>query len=215
MGKSNKKKEDNTYEERHSLHDHPLRYQKAQGPYKCNGCKQPGFTTCLKCPNNICDFYLHKDCFQAEHSPLITHKFMEKCRFYYHASPFLVSDKYCNACGLNILGFRYECSTHGENPHDLHPTCANIDFEMDWDGLKLELRDKVESKCLHCDQRYPAEECVGFTGWKWVSEERYHGFPFCFSGRKICFHVKCMNEIMAPKEKKFDEYEMYHKCSIE
>lgn len=212
MGKSD---EEEGLKERHSLHQHPLRYQKAEGPYKCNGCKQPGFTTCFKCPQDICDFHLHEDCFRAEKNTYTTHKYMQACRFDYHASPPRVKNRYCDACGLDILGFRYECSEHKDNPHDLHPTCAYIDPKMDWDGLELTLRDKVKSKCFHCDERYPAEACKGFTGWKWVAKERYYRFPFCFSGKKICYHVKCLNEIMAPKEEEFDEFEMYHICSPE
>ncbi|KAL8132532.1 hypothetical protein AgCh_008134 [Apium graveolens] len=198
MGKS----AESEFEFVHGSHKHTLREHHAREPYKCNGCKMPGSRTCFKCVDELCNFYLHLDCFTAEQVTTLRHPLLEDCDFDYHKSPPPGEDvPYCDACGLDILGFRYRCFTksHLHNPHDLHPTCANLEEDMIWGRFKLKLLDNVESRCLHCDEKYPTEDCIRFTGWKWVAENhKYWGYPFCFSGKKICFHVKCMNEIQAP-----------------
>lgn len=211
MGKSEEYNDNDVIEREfvHGSHKHTLREHHAREPYKCNGCKMPGSQICFKCTDEVCHFYLHLECFAAEQNTTRRHPLLKDCDFDYHESPPQVADRggdvpYCDACGLDILGFRYQCFTksHLHNPHDLHPTCANLKKEMVWGSLKLKLLDNVESRCLHCDEKYPTEGCIRFTGWKWVAKERYWGYPFCFSGRKICFHVKCMNEIQAPGYRK-------------
>ncbi|XP_063948236.1 protein VACUOLELESS GAMETOPHYTES-like [Daucus carota subsp. sativus] len=192
----------------HGSHKHTLRVHHAREPYKCNGCKMPGSRICFKCVDELCHFHLHPACFAAETVPTLRHTLLDDCDFEYHESPPQVAHHggdfpYCDACGLDILGFRYRCFTksHGLNPHDLHPTCMNLEKDMEYRGIKLKLKNNEESRCLHCGEKYPTEGCIRFTGWKWVAKDEKHwdwGFPFCLWGRKICYHVKCMNEMQAP-----------------
>nr|XP_017241164.1 PREDICTED: uncharacterized protein LOC108213890 [Daucus carota subsp. sativus] len=198
------------YEAHVSHPGHKLRfYSKAPDPnYECYGCKLPGDTNSyLRCPYENCSFYLHRVCYKFKPShPPAWHKFFPHCEFLlYDGITAEVSDhsgdfSYCDACGEDIRGFRYRCrpddDSHPQGNHDVHPTCFHRKDDITMNsGVRLELKDKVKSRCLLCKKRYPAEECVGFTGWKWVSEDReYWGFPYCFTGTKMCFHLKCLNE---------------------
>ncbi|WOG96377.1 hypothetical protein DCAR_0415712 [Daucus carota subsp. sativus] len=193
----------------HGSHKHTLRDHVAPEPYRCNGCKMPGSKICFKCVDGLCNFYLHPECFAAEQMNTLRHPLLEDCDFEYHESPPKVAAgghvPYCDACGLDILGFRYRCFTksHLGNPHDLHPTCANLREEMTWDSLKLELLNNVETRCLHCENKYSTDRYIPFNGWKWVAkDQKYWGYPSCLWGRKVCFHVKCMYEIQSPGYKR-------------
>lgn len=208
------------YEAHVSHPDHKLRfYSKSPDPnYECDGCKLPADTNSyLRCPYENCFFYLHQVCYKFRPSPRPSwHKFFPQCEFkLYDGITAEVADQsgdfpypYCDACGEDIKGFRYRCTpyddSHPPGNHDLHPTCLHRDADATIEnrGVPLKLKDKVKSKCVECKKRYPAEECIGFTGWKWVSEDRdYWGFPYCFTGTKLCFHLKCMNEILRKQMK--------------
>ncbi|KAK1383972.1 hypothetical protein POM88_021707 [Heracleum sosnowskyi] len=187
--------------ESHDIKDHELRFHlKPPGSYICNDCKMPDDTNpCLKCPYEKCEFVIHKICYKTMPDSTHSHKFF-KCKFTFHHNPIPNrGDVYCDACGDDISGYSYRCDCPN-NYHDLHPTCAHIpegSTRKTEKGTILELKDKENSKCLLCRKKYPVESCIRFTGWKWVARKRDWGFPFCFSGRKICYHLKCKNKIEA------------------
>lgn len=189
---------------KHDSHQHKLRFHlKPPGSYICNGCELPGdLYPCFKCPNEDCfkkPFHLHQVCYKAKRELESQLPPFFECQFIYQersVSDNGGDDHYCDACGMDIKGFMsYRCN-ETDNHHDMHPTCADLQENSTITtrkGILYELKDKVNSKCLHCGKRYPAEECMRFTGWKWVSKKRYWSFPLC--SRKKCYHIKCMNEI--------------------
>ncbi|KAK1383983.1 hypothetical protein POM88_021718 [Heracleum sosnowskyi] len=184
----------------HDIKDHGLRfYVVPPERYVCKVCNMPGDLEepCFKCPFEKCNYSIHKICCIKKPGSTTSHQFFD-CKFTFHHNPAPNrGDVYCDACGVDISGYSYSCDCP-DDCHDLHPTCAHIPIDRKRKtekGTVLELIKKDDSKCLLCRKKYPVESCVRFTGWKWVARKRYRGFPFCFFGRKICYHLQCMKKI--------------------
>ncbi|KAL8124182.1 hypothetical protein AgCh_011988 [Apium graveolens] len=190
------------YHSSHGIEGHKLRfYIVPPEKYVCNDCKMPGDQEepCFKCPFEKCKYSIHKICYIKRPGSTTAPQFFD-CKFTLHHDPVPSrGDVYCDACGEDILGYSYRCDCP-DKYHDLHPICAHIPVDSTRKtekGTVLELIKKDKSKCLLCRNKYPVESCVRFTGWKWIARKRDWAFPFCFSGRKICYHLQCMNKIEA------------------
>ncbi|KAL5057122.1 hypothetical protein RYX36_028726 [Vicia faba] len=126
---------------------------------------------------NNCDYVLHGECAYPE--PCAFHHFFEKNYFEFHKKPPGDKERYCDACGKDILGFVYHCSTTG---YDLHPCCLKLKNSIsDESGsVRLELSKKVRSKCVKCKH----VSVVGkVKGW-------------CYYDRNSCYHVSCFKDLI-------------------
>ncbi|KAJ9160109.1 hypothetical protein P3X46_025540 [Hevea brasiliensis] len=165
---------------------HPRHYLKLEHPstpYFCDGCKELGFGRCYRCRN--CMFYMHEEC-AIPSSPTYHHLF-EGCRFdFYKRSP-TFGDRICDACGKDVKGFLYHCSSRG---YDMHPNCAKLPLTLSSEGVTLELKKKASSACQKC------RILSGPKSWFYVS-----------TCRRYCLHVACIKEMIleAWKNKYFDQ----------
>ncbi|XP_010255009.1 PREDICTED: uncharacterized protein LOC104595803 [Nelumbo nucifera] len=149
---------------------HKLRFEYAEAPFKCDGCKEAGIGSRYKC--NVCDFDLHMHC--ALPSPSISHPFYTKCSFQFLPRPPGDMPRFCNACEKDVNGFVYHCKSCG---FDLHPTCANLPRVIEDGEVKLYLYRKLSSACHKC----------GRKGRSW---------SYRSSCKKYNLHVACAKEIL-------------------
>ncbi|KAL0348388.1 UNVERIFIED_CONTAM: hypothetical protein Sangu_1066600 [Sesamum angustifolium] len=85
---------------------HNLKFEYAEAPFKCDGCKEVGIGSSYKCGGAACNFDLHTHC--AVPSPSITHPFYTKCSFQFLSRPPGQEARYCNACEKSVTG---SCTT--------------------------------------------------------------------------------------------------------
>lgn len=172
---------------KHSSHDseHFLLLKHPRKPYECDGCKGLGLGPCYKCEHEDCNFYLHEECAKA--TPSASHPF-SKCTLRFHSRAPQKGERYCDACGQDVLGFVYQCK-HNKNPHDYHPSCLKLQRTLTADdGTRLHLREKLPSKCLNCGSRKTSN---GIKGWSYVSS--------CGQYR---YHVACVKDMILKKRLK-------------
>ncbi|KAI5431380.1 uncharacterized protein LOC127131726 [Lathyrus oleraceus] len=159
-------------------HKHLLRQKPPGAPFTCSGCRQLGFGSNYHCQNSShCNYVLHGEC--AYPDPYAFHPFFEKSYFEFHKKPPGDRERYCDACGKDILGFVYHCSRTG---YDLHPCCLKLKNSItDESGtVTLKLSKKVDSKCVKCKHR----SVVGnVKGW-------------CYYDRNSCYHVSCFKDLI-------------------
>ncbi|KAG6413358.1 hypothetical protein SASPL_126067 [Salvia splendens] len=118
-------------------HAHNLKFEYAEAPFKCDGCKEAGIGSRYKC-GGACEFELHTHC--GIPSPTITHPFYHKCSFQFMRRPPGPVARYCNACEKDVVGFVYHCRLCG---FDLHPCCAKLPMMIDDGEIKLYMYKKV------------------------------------------------------------------------
>ncbi|XVF83651.1 hypothetical protein PTKIN_Ptkin16aG0507100 [Pterospermum kingtungense] len=160
----------------HFSHPHRLHLESTEAPYRCDGCKEEGFGRCYQCPYEDCNFHLHEECGNASLS--ISHPYLKTCNLKFHQKNPTSKDRYCDACGMDINGFVYQCSH--KDAHDLHPCCAKLPKALSNNGVEIYLSKEVRSKCLRCERKVIAN---GVKGWSYVS-----------SCGKYCYHVACVRE---------------------
>ncbi|WVZ04613.1 hypothetical protein V8G54_017959 [Vigna mungo] len=163
---------------------HPERQMqlKPQGsPYRCSGCREVGFGRSYHCEKKNCGYILHEECATAV--SLAFHRFFPRSHFEFYEKAPGHRVRYCDACGNDVLGFVYHCSSTG---YDLHPCCLKLkDSISDEEGLvSLELCQKVPSKCVQCKHKNVVD---GIRGWSYVSSD---------SGGKCCYHVWCVKQLI-------------------
>ncbi|KAH6780002.1 Cysteine/Histidine-rich C1 domain family protein [Perilla frutescens var. hirtella] len=123
----------------HYSHPHNLKFEYAEAPFMCDGCKEAGIGSRYKCcggggGGGACNYDLHTHC--ALPSPSIRHPFYTKCSFQFLSRPPGPVARYCNACQKDVAGFVYHCSLCG---FDLHPCCAKLPMMIDDGEIKLYL----------------------------------------------------------------------------
>lgn len=165
----------------HSSHpQHKLRFEYAEVPFKCDGCKEVGIGSRFKC--GICDYDLHRQCAQPSVAPL-RHPFYPKCAFQFLARPPGDGPRFCNACERDVAGFVLHCYSCG---FDLHPCCAALPTVIEAaasggsgssGGVRLYLYKKASSECHRC----------GRKGRSW---------SYRSSCKKYNLHVACVMEIL-------------------
>ncbi|KAJ6350240.1 hypothetical protein OIU78_006412 [Salix suchowensis] len=148
---------------KHPSHgQHYLLLKLPHEPYWCNGCMGLGFGPCYECEHEACGFYLHEECANA--APSTSHPF-SKCSLKFHYNAPQGDARYCDACGEDVSGFVYQCSH--KHPHDYHPRCLKLPRTLTaGDGLILQLRKELPSKCLRCGSRKTSNR---IQGWCYVS----------------------------------------------
>ncbi|KAJ6325255.1 hypothetical protein OIU76_012354 [Salix suchowensis] len=163
----------------HSSHSgHFLLLKYPQEPYKCEGCKELGFGRCYECEHEDCSFYLHEECAHA--TPSAFHSFL-KCSLKFHPRAPQGGERFCDACGQDVLGFVYQCKH--KRPHDYHPSCLKLKRTLiTEDGTRLHLKEKPPSKCLNCRSSRTSN---GIKGWSYVS-----------SCGQYCYHVACVKDMI-------------------
>ncbi|WJX75590.1 hypothetical protein P8452_59109 [Trifolium repens] len=120
-------------------HQHSLQLKPAGAPHTCSGCGELGFGSSYHCENFNCNYILHEECAYPE--PYAFHPFFEKSYFEFHKKPPGHRTRYCDACGKDVLGFVYHCSS---TKLDLHPCCLKLKHSIsDESGnVNLELSHK-------------------------------------------------------------------------
>ncbi|KAI3832478.1 hypothetical protein MKX03_008984 [Papaver bracteatum] len=165
------------YTERHH-HSHPceLHMKNHQTtPYICDGCNQTGMGLSFSCER--CNYDLHPDCVFASSS--ICHPFYKNCNFEFYNRPSGVLERFCDGCGGDIKGFAYHCDQSGR---DLHPCCSKLPIQIEAEGVKLCLHEKLTSKCSWCGKRRLWNQV---TGWSYVSTcDDFH------------FHINCVRDMI-------------------
>lgn len=158
----------------HYSHPHNLKFEYAEAPFKCDGCKEAGIGSRYKCGGGggACNYDLHTHC--AIPSPSITHPFYTKCSFQFLSRPPGPVARYCNACEKDVAGFVYHCRLCG---FDLHPCCAKLPMMIDDGEIKLYLYKKVSAACHRC----------GRKGRSW---------SYRTSCKKYNLHVACVREML-------------------
>ncbi|KAF9599335.1 hypothetical protein IFM89_036633 [Coptis chinensis] len=170
-------------------HDHNLILEHDKTPYKCDGCKEPGWGPRYRCEE--CNYDLHMDCALASGS--LSHSFYENCTFEFLESAPSRCDRFCDACTRDIQGFVYHCHKTG---YDLHPCCANLPYILQGDGLELHLNENISSKCVKCRR---TKLWGKIKGWSYRSTDKeYH------------IHVACVKDMVVENWKKgyFSEVEI-------
>jgi hypothetical protein len=162
-------------------HEHSLQRKPPGAPYKCSGCKEQGFGSSYHCENINCNYILHEECANPD-SNSYTHPFFEKSNFEFHKKP-PGYGRYCDACGKDVLGYVYHCSSTNI---DLHPCCLNLKHSIsDESGnVTLKLSHRVRPKCAKCKHKY----VVGrVQGWSY------------YDGNSCCYHVSCLKDLILEK----------------
>ncbi|KAI3832477.1 hypothetical protein MKX03_008983 [Papaver bracteatum] len=159
-------------------HSHPcklLMTNHRQSPYICDGCNQIGLGLSFSCER--CNYDLHQDCISASSS--MRHPFYKTCNFKFYDSPPGERERFCDGCGGDIKGYVYHCD---QSDRDLHPCCSKLPNQIEYEGVKLLLQEKLASKCSWCGKRRLWDQV---TGWSYVST--------CDSFQ---FHVNCVKEML-------------------
>ncbi|KAL5710875.1 hypothetical protein ACHQM5_021386 [Ranunculus cassubicifolius] len=161
----------------HLYHWHNLELQHSKTEYTCDGCKERGWGTRYRCEE--CNYDLHKSC--ALVTPTMFHSFYQNCFFEFHENA--KGQRYCNACGKDVLGFAYHCSETG---YDLHPCCATLPRVLQGDNVELHLCESLLTSCGKCR----GKELFGkIKGWSYKSTGKGHHF-----------HVSCVKEMVIEAE---------------
>jgi hypothetical protein len=113
-------------------HQHSLQLKPAGAPHTCSGCGELGFGSSYHCENFNCNYILHEECAYPDYS-YVFHPFFEKSNFEFYNTPPGYRARYCDACGKDVLGYVYHCTSTNI---DLHPCCLK---------LKIVFPMKVES----------------------------------------------------------------------
>ncbi|KAJ1443169.1 hypothetical protein SESBI_00453 [Sesbania bispinosa] len=160
-------------------HSHSLEFKPSGAPYRCSGCKELGFGSSYRCEFNNCSYILHQECANAV-SPAF-HSFFKGSCFEFHERAPGYRTRICDACGKDVKGFVYHCSSTG---FDLHPCCLNLKDSVSDEGgnVTLKLSQKVPSKCLKCNHRSVVNKV---KGWSYVC-----------SDNSSCYHVSCVKELI-------------------
>ncbi|XP_026397907.1 uncharacterized protein LOC113293505 [Papaver somniferum] len=163
-------------ERRHHSHSCKLHMTNHQeSPYICDGCNQIGLGLSFSCER--CSYDLHPDCISASSS--MRHPYYKTSNFKFHDRPPGVRERFCDGCGGDIKGFSYHCD---RSCRDLHPCCSKLPSQIEHEGVKLLLQEKLASKCSWCGKRRLWDQV---TGWSYVST--------CDSFQ---FHVNCVKEML-------------------
>lgn len=149
---------------------HKLKFEYADVPFKCDGCKEIGMGSSYKC--SICEYDLHMHC--AIPGPSIYHPFYPKCSFIFMSRPPGIVPRYCNACERGVTGFLYHCRSCG---FDLHPCCAQLPTVLDAGEVNMFLYRKVSGCCQRC----------GKKGRSW---------SYRSSDKKYSLHVACVKDML-------------------
>ncbi|KAI3892818.1 hypothetical protein MKX03_002426 [Papaver bracteatum] len=147
-------------ERRH--HSHPcklLMTNHRESPYICDGCNQIGLGLSFSCER--CNYDLHQDCISASSS--MRHPFYKTCNFKFYDSPPGERERFCDGCGGDIKGLSYHCD---QSDRDLHPCCSKLPNQIEYEGVKLLLQEKLASKCSWCGKRRLWDQV---TGWSYKS----------------------------------------------
>ncbi|CAJ2669445.1 unnamed protein product [Trifolium pratense] len=164
-------------------HQHAFQLKPAGAPYTCSGCGQLGFGSRYHCENNIsCNYILHEECVNPV--PYAFHPFFEKSSFEFHKKPPGHRTRYCDACGKDVLGFVYHCSSTNI---DLHPCCLKLQRSISNENVTLELYRKVHSKCAKCKHKHVEGK---FEGWSY------------YDGNSYCYHVSCFKDFIVENLKR-------------
>ncbi|AES78135.1 putative chromatin regulator PHD family [Medicago truncatula] len=158
-------------------HEHSLQRKPPGAPYTCTGCGELGFGSSYHCENINCSYVLHEVC--ANPDPYAFHPFFEKSYFEFHRKPPGYKTRYCNACGKDVLGFVYHCSS---TDYDLHPCCLKLQHSISDDNgnVTLNLSKRVHSKCGKCKHKHVMGKV---QGWSY-----YDG--------NSCYHVSCFKDLI-------------------
>lgn len=149
---------------------HNLRFEYAEVPFKCDGCKEIGIGSSYKC--KTCEYDLHMHC--AIPTPCIYHPFYPQCSFTFMSRPPGSLPRYCNACERGVTGFLYHCKSCG---FDLHPCCAQLPMVLDAGEVNMFLYRKVSGACQRC----------GKKGRSW---------SYRSSNKKSNLHVACVKDML-------------------
>ncbi|KAI3453677.1 hypothetical protein Pfo_010340 [Paulownia fortunei] len=154
--------------------------------FTCHGCRMGGLGERYQC--EPCGKELHKECRFPTRTT--SHDYFGCSTFTFLVKPITRLDKNnrkeyskcCDACGKDICGFSYHCETDNL---DLHPCCLNLEKKLVIKDTVFDLRAKVSSKCIWCENRKISDEKRNVPGWSYVSTcNKYH------------FHVYCMTEMI-------------------
>ncbi|KAF9665450.1 hypothetical protein SADUNF_Sadunf16G0123800 [Salix dunnii] len=103
---------------RHFSHSHPLRPVdvKEEEEIICSGCELDLSGSAYKCTKSICDFFLHKSCFELPRE--LEHPSHPQHLLVLLSSPPCDDSKFtCNACADYGTSFAYHCTTCHFNLH--------------------------------------------------------------------------------------------------
>jgi len=158
-------------------HEHSLERKPPGAPYTCSGCGELGFGSCYHCENINCSYVLHEVC--ANPDPYAFHPFFERSYFEFHQKPPGYKTRYCNACGKDVLGFVYHCSS---TDYDLHPCCLKLQHSISDDNgnVTLDLSKTVHLKCAKCKHKHVMGN---FQGWSYYDGDS-------------CYHVACFKDLI-------------------
>lgn len=156
-------------------HDHELELKNYNKPFKCDKCREDGFTSGYRCKH--CVYDLHKGCMNPK--PEITHDLFQGSNFKFCEKP----GKICDACGMEIHGHSYSCR---EDNLDLHPACSQLPGKLCFGGTYFELCKKVKYKCFWCKREKP----------RWLAETKVAGLCYVSERNKFSCHVHCISQVM-------------------
>ncbi|KAI8522873.1 hypothetical protein RHMOL_Rhmol13G0030900 [Rhododendron molle] len=160
-------------------HDHELELKSYNKPFKCNRCREDGFTSGYRCKHCIYD--LHKGCLNPK--PKITHDLFPGSIFKFHLKFGQKPRKNCDACGMEIHGHSYSCK---EDNLDLHPACSKLPGKLGISGKDFVLCEKVKYKCFWCKKEKP----------NWLAETKVAGLCYVSERDKFSCHVHCLSLVM-------------------
>ncbi|XP_026394269.1 uncharacterized protein LOC113289272 isoform X2 [Papaver somniferum] len=124
----------------HFHHQHKLRFEYSEIPFKCDGCKEVGIGSRYKC--NTCDYDLHTHC--ALPSPSVIHPFYRKCSFQFMSRPPVLDDgdfklflyrkvsASCHKCGRKGRSWSYRSKC---KKYNLHVACVREMLVESWHEL--------------------------------------------------------------------------------
>jgi hypothetical protein len=129
------------------------------------------------CEDINCSYVLHGEC--AYPDPHAFHPFFEKSYFEFHRKPPGYKTRYCNACGKDVLGFVYHCSS---TDYDLHPCCLKLQHSISDDNgnVTLNLSKRVHSKCAKCKHKHVMGNVQGWS----------------YDDGNSCYHVACFKDLI-------------------
>ncbi|KAF7120445.1 hypothetical protein RHSIM_Rhsim13G0023700 [Rhododendron simsii] len=156
-------------------HDHGFELKSYNKPFKCNRCREDGFTSGYRCKHCIYD--LHKGCRNPKSN--ITHDLFPESIFKFCEEP----GNFCDACGMEIHGHSYSCE---EDNLDLHPACSKLPGKLRISGTDFVLCEKVKYKCFWCKKEKPS----------WFAKTKVAGLCYVSERNKFSCHVHCLSLVM-------------------
>ncbi|KAF7120984.1 hypothetical protein RHSIM_Rhsim13G0022800 [Rhododendron simsii] len=156
-------------------HDHELEPKSYNKPFKCNRCREDGFTLGYRCKH--CSYGLHKGCLNPK--PEITHDLFPGSIFKFCEEP----GNFCDACGMEIHGHSYSCKEDGL---DLHPACSKLPGKLPISGRDFVLCKEFKYKCFWCKREKPS----------WLVETKFAGLCYVSKRDKFSCHVHCLSLVM-------------------